>query len=141
MALRLFSRLEMASCSALKFVSIPGILKPTALLRNVLLRLKGKPNIDARILSCYRPSCIPNGRGRKRPDNGVVVQGGTAPYTYVWKKVRPSAGRPAQRLIKPAQYQVMPGFIPAWLLMPMALLSPLLIAPSPSVNGAPGNRR
>jgi hypothetical protein len=52
---------------------------------------------------------------------GVVVQGGTAPYTYVWKKVpQPSAGRPAQRLIRPAQYQVMPGFIPAWLLMPMA---------------------
>jgi hypothetical protein len=68
----------MASCSALKFVSIPaqtnGVVAAT-----FSLRLKGKPtNIDAPgILSFYRPSCIPNGRGRKRLTMGVVVQGGT----------------------------------------------------------------
>jgi hypothetical protein len=109
------------------------------------LRLKGKPtNIDASGILSFAtdlPASQTVAAGSALT-MGVVVQGGTAPYTYVWKKARrPSAGRPAQRLIRPAQYQVMPGFIPAWLLMPMALLSPLLTTPSPSVNGAPGNRR
>lgn len=109
------------------------------------LRLKGKPgNIDAPGILTFAtdlPASQTVAAGSALT-MGVVVQGGTAPYTYVWKKaLLQSAGRPAQRLISPAQYQVTPGFIPAWLQMPMAPLSPLLTTPSPSVNGAPGNRR
>ncbi len=109
------------------------------------LRLKGKPtNINAPGVLSFAtdlPASQTVAAGSALT-MGVVVQGGTAPYTYVWKRVpRRSAARPAQRLRKPALYPVMPGFIPAWLLMPMAPLSPLLISPSPSVNGAPGNRR
>ncbi|STT97352.1 tail protein [Klebsiella pneumoniae] len=53
---------------------------------------------------------------------GVVVQGGTAPYTYAWKKGTSTvSGQTSATLRKPALYPVMPGFIPAWLLMPMAL--------------------
>lgn len=109
------------------------------------LRLKGKPaNIDASGILSFAtdlPASQTVAAGSALTMS-VVVQGGTEPYTYVWKKVpQPSAGRPAQRLIRPAQYQAMRVFIPAWLLMPMALLSPLLTTPSLSVNGAPGNRR
>jgi hypothetical protein len=67
----------------------------------------------------------------------VVVQGGTAPYTYVWKKGTSTvSGQTSATFTKASAVSGDAGFIPAWLLMPMAPLSPLLTAPSPSVNGA-----
>jgi hypothetical protein len=41
---------------------------------------------------------------------GVVVQGGTEPYTYVWKKGSSTvSGQTSATFNKPAQYQVMRG--------------------------------
>ncbi len=43
----------------------------------------------------------------------VAVEGGTSPYTYVWKKTaRLSAGKQRRPSTRPALLLVMPGFIP-----------------------------
>lgn len=80
------------------------------------LRLKGKPtNIDASGILSFAadlPASQTVAVGSALT-MGVVVQGGTEPYTYVWKKVpQLLAGRPAQRLIRPVQFLVMPEFTP-----------------------------
>jgi hypothetical protein len=87
------------------------------------LRLKGKPtNIDAQdSVFRYRPSCIPNGRGRKRPDNGCGRPGrhGTL-YLRLEKGSSTVSGQTSATFNKASAVSGDAGFIPAWLLMPMA---------------------
>ncbi len=54
---------------------------------------------------------------------GVVVQGGTAPYTYAWKKGTSTvSGQTSATFTKASAVSGDAGGLsPAWLLMPMAL--------------------